>query len=406
MRKTPNSKPTRRSSAPSAKSAPRSKQQPAKTETILLAVTGMSPAILTETLWALAQEQPPIIPDKIRVITTGTGKECIERELFSPSPDFGASTAWDTLRTLLLRGKQDSASRLLLDEIQTIKIPDAKSGRTKPLDDIRTVQDNEAAADFLLDEVRRITENPDTTLIASMAGGRKTLGALLYACVSLIGRAQDRLTHVLVTEPFENPGLSPRFYFPKQPASVHQIRDQKTGNVRQVKSTDARVTLVDVPFVRLRELFPRQLGRFPGRFNALVKMYSQRIGEINLPKVKLLQDRSAIIVDGIAVEIAPREYSLYAYMLDRVKRNASTNILQKDCLDELKAFLPKWAEAFDLMSFQRTAADTWKGAIEEDLRKQFSSLRTKCKNAGLTAQIANLLPVKGRFGINVRIPED
>jgi CRISPR-associated protein (TIGR02584 family) len=373
-----------------------------ESEFILLAVTGMSPAILTETLWALAHEQPPIIPDKIRVITTGTGKECIERELFSPSPDFGGATAWDALRTLLLRGKQESAPRLLLDEIQTIKVPDAKSGRTKPLDDIRSVQDNEAAADFLLDEVRRITENPDTTLIASMAGGRKTLGALLYACVSLIGRAQDRLTHVLVTEPFENPALAPRFYFPKQPSSVHQIRDPKTGNVRKIKSTEARVELVDVPFVRLRELFPDQIGKFPGRFNALVDMYSGRITEISIPEVRLLQDRSAMAVNGVTVEIAPREYALYAYMLDRVRRKAPTNILQKDCLDELKAFLPKWAEPFDLMSFQRDVAVKWSSPIEDDLRKQFSSIRTKCKNAGLTAHISNLLPLKVRFGINVR----
>ncbi len=90
-------------------------------------------------------------------------------------------------------------------------------------------------------------------------------------------------------------------------------------------------------------------------------------------------------------------------MLDRVKRNASTNILQKDCLDK-EGFLAQVAEAFDLMSFQVYAADTWKDAIEDDLRN-IGSLRTKCKNVGLTAQIVNLLPVKGRFGINVRLAE-
>jgi hypothetical protein len=38
-------------------------------EVVLLAVTGMSPAILTETIWALAQENPPILPDRIAVLT-------------------------------------------------------------------------------------------------------------------------------------------------------------------------------------------------------------------------------------------------------------------------------------------------------------------------------------------------
>jgi hypothetical protein len=93
-------------------------------------------------------------------------------------------------------------------------------------------------------------------------------------------------------------------------------------------------------------------------------------------------------------------------MLDRARRNAPTNIIQKDCLDELKAFLPKWAETFNLMGFQRTGADAWENAIEDDLRKQFSSIRIKCKNVGLAAHISNLLPLKGRFGINVRTPQD
>lgn len=31
-------------------------------ETILLAVTGLSPAVVTETVWTLAHENPPVIP--------------------------------------------------------------------------------------------------------------------------------------------------------------------------------------------------------------------------------------------------------------------------------------------------------------------------------------------------------
>jgi len=356
-------------------------------EVVLLALTGMSPAVLTETIWALANppgSELPIIPDKVVVLTTGSGRDWIQRELFTPASEFGGVNAWEALRMVLLKGRHKSDPRLLLDEIRVIKAPDAMSGCAKALDDIRSVQDNEAAADFLLDEVRRITENPDTTLIASMAGGRKTLGALLYACVSLLGRAQDRLTHVLVAEPFENPALTPRFLFPLNPATNHQLSDPKTGKIRRIKSDAAHIELVDVPFVRLRELFPRQIGRFPGRFNALVNMYSQKIEEINVPQVSLRSDRPAITIEGVVVDVTPREYALYAFMLERAKRKLPTNILQKDCLDELKAFLPNWAGPFGVMSFQRDAAQKWKDPIEDDLRRQFSSLRTKYRNAGFT----------------------
>jgi hypothetical protein len=40
-----------------------------KCKTVLLVVSGMSPAIITETVWAMAQGTPPIIPDEVFVIT-------------------------------------------------------------------------------------------------------------------------------------------------------------------------------------------------------------------------------------------------------------------------------------------------------------------------------------------------
>ena len=65
----------------------------------------------------------------------------------------------------------------------------------------------------MLDQFRMVVEKADATLIASIAGGRKTMGALLYGCMTLLGRETDRLTHVLVHEPFET-GVSLNFIFP------------------------------------------------------------------------------------------------------------------------------------------------------------------------------------------------
>ena len=38
--------------------------------TILIAGTGTSPAVLTETVWALAHQKKPVVPDEIVVLTT------------------------------------------------------------------------------------------------------------------------------------------------------------------------------------------------------------------------------------------------------------------------------------------------------------------------------------------------
>lgn len=86
-----------------------------KSETILLAVTGTSPAILTETIWALAQEKPAVIPHRVVVITTTAGKAAIEGELSTPTPYCDRATVWEALRQAVL-GQQSSDNDLLIME--------------------------------------------------------------------------------------------------------------------------------------------------------------------------------------------------------------------------------------------------------------------------------------------------
>jgi CRISPR-associated protein NE0113 (Cas_NE0113) len=157
-----------------------------------------------------------------------------------------------------------------------------------------------------LETVLRISSlaNPDTRLIASIAGGRKTMSALLYACMTLIGREGDRLTHVLVNEPFDDPRLRPRFYFPEQPSAELATLENKT-----VRVTEAHIDLADVPFVPLRNLFTRELGRMPGRFSALVAQCNEGIRKRASKSVKLVicRSRPEIEVNDMRVRLAPKE---------------------------------------------------------------------------------------------------
>ena len=41
---------------------------------ILLVASGMSPQVLTETLYALLHEEPPFVPDEVHMVTTSIGK--------------------------------------------------------------------------------------------------------------------------------------------------------------------------------------------------------------------------------------------------------------------------------------------------------------------------------------------
>ncbi|MCS7338774.1 MAG: CRISPR-associated ring nuclease Csm6 [Verrucomicrobiae bacterium] len=377
-----------------------------KREIILFAVTGMSPAVLTETVWALAHPakgQDPIVPDRVVVVTTLPGKLKIDEELFTPTPNYGGLTVWQALRKAILGAAFESDPRLNMEEIRVISRRDPKQGRSYLLEDIRTPADNEVAADFILEELRKLTENPDTQIIASLAGGRKTMSALLYAAMSLLGRDHDRLTHVLVSEPFDDPALKPRFYFPSVEAASEQLHQHpRTSAV--LSGADATLWLADVPFVRLRHLFPKQLGRYPGKFSGLVRAYLTRIEEISgPPEVSLDPDNLTLHVGDAHVRLTAREFALYAFLAERCRDGKPPLDRQKCAADELKNWINSWAERFGPGTNQRETLLTWRDIDEDDIRKKLSSIRQKFRTAGLAHLLHFLLPQPRVFGIRVRL---
>ena len=360
----------------------------------------MSPAVLTETIWALARAKPSVIPHRVVAVTTLPGKGRIEGELFQALPDYGGLSVWQALRRAVLGAGFESDPRLNLDDVRVIARRDPKLGRSFPLEDIRTPADNGVAADFILEELRKLTENADTEVIASLAGGRKTMGALLYAAFSLLGRGADRLTHVLVGEPFDDPGLSPRFYFPMQPETLH--RHPRTGGVYRADA--ARLWLADVPFVRLRELFPKQLGRYPGTFSALVRAYGERIEEISGPPEVALDDAElSLRVNEVRITLAAREFAVFTFLIERCRDGAPPYRQQKDAVDDFKTWMASWGQRFGPFTRQREVAQTWQSPTDEDLRKQLSGARKKFKASGLGRFEPFLLPQRGAFGLRVRV---
>jgi CRISPR-associated protein (TIGR02584 family) len=362
----------------------------------------MSPAILTETVWALAYPAKgiePLIPDRVIAVTTLPGKGRIEEELFVPSPEYENRGVWQALRRSVLGKGFEVDPRLNLDSVQVIARRDPTLGRSFPLEDIRTPADNDVAADFILEELRKLTENADTRVVASLAGGRKTMGALLYAALTLLGRPQDRLTHVLVSEPFEDPGLRPRFFFPAEPEMLHE--HPRTGGAH--RGTAARLWLADVPFVRLRELFPRQLGRYPGSFGALVKTCSEQIEEIGgPPAVGVEPEACTIIVNGVRLVLAPREFALFSFLAERCLAGKPAYWQQKLAVDDFAVWLEGWGGKFAAFTRQRELVTTWKHPSEEDFRKQISAIRKRILAAGLGRYEPFLLPRRGAFGLRIR----
>ena len=368
--------------------------------TILLAVTGMSPAVLTETVWALAQEKEPAIPDRVVVITTISGRQAIERELLMPSRP-GAPTIWQELRRAVLGKAAEKDSRLNFDAARLIEAPNPRTGRSDWLEDLRTPEENAATADFILAEVRRWVETPDTRLVVSLAGGRKTMGALLYACISLLGREADRLTHVLVNDPFDDPRLKPRFYFPKQPQ-----QDLIALDGRAVSAADAKIDLADIPFVPLRNLFERDLVRKPCSFGELVRRCRGKVAEIARRNVrlKLTWSRRVIAVNDQQVKLSPLQCLLLLFLAENAKLSRPAPEKYEAAIEPVQAFATKVKAACVAED-----GNDWRDEAllppdfdGQRLRKVLDELKTKLRHAGPdAAALIPLLPEKGRFTLDL-----
>ncbi len=399
--------PARLSAKPSSKAPPKPNLPDPQPQVVLLAVTGMSPAILTETVWALAHEAEPVIPARVIAVTTLGGRAELERQLFQPEPRFGGKCPWDALRSALVAAGHDLTGRLRFgttsDDIRVITAVDPKDGRSRELQDLRTGFDNEAAADFVLEQVRGVTENPDVRLIASIAGGRKTMGATLYAAVSLVARETDRVTHVLVAEPFET---LRGFWFPGQPGGPIQDREGRTH-----EPAAARVELADLPFVPLRNLFQRELGRPAGSFLRLVEACRENVRRAAGEGVRLTiqQSRCEIEVNGTRVKLTPREHLVLLFLATRAKRAEPALGSYGEAIDPINQFcedLRQNAPRGDYADWRHS--DTLKSAFEaegQELRRALSSLGKKLRLAGGNAHLlAPCLPEKGRFSLTVPGP--
>lgn len=199
---------------------------------VLLCVCGLTPQIITETLyWLACVRKPAFVPTRVVVMTTTTGAERVRLQLRSDNPGWLARLSGDYGLAPIPLAAGD------------VHVIEDAAGR--PLDDLRTADDNTAAADRIVAAVAELTRDPDCALHVSMAGGRKTLGFFAGYALSLYGRDQDRLSHVLVSSQFET---HPDFFYPTPYSRVIMTRDNTPLDCRE-----AEVSVADLPFVRMRD---------------------------------------------------------------------------------------------------------------------------------------------------------
>lgn len=291
---------------------------------VLLAVAGTTPQILTETLYALSQTEPPFIPTEVHVVTTSEGAHRIRLQLLDEnSGKFHALCRDYALPPIAFKTEH---IRVLKDE------------HGHPLKDIVSPQDNQQAADQIVAWLRDFTQDGECAVHACLAGGRKTMGFYLGYGLSLFGRDQDRLSHVLVSPEFE----SHREFFYKPPVAQTLYAKSMVGALvdeRPVSTDDAKIWLAEIPFVRLRSGLPESLLAGQGNYTDAVQAVQQ-----SLPNNQLVIDipQRQIICGGIAVKLPPRELAFYAWHAQRLIDLEAPAITWKDTMGANHLLMDKY----------------------------------------------------------------
>ena len=271
---------------------------------ILLCVAGMTPQIITETLFALTQQEHERV-DEIRVITTLKGQDRVVKDLLDPQTGQFIQ---------LCRDYHIDPSSIKFDRstITVLRKPDGEN-----LDDLRLGLDNEIAANLICEIVRELAKQPKTRIHASAAGGRKTMGLYLMAAMQLFGRPNDRLSHVLVSEEFEGTD----FYY-KPP--INQELTKRDGS--SVFTDSAKIDLTPIPFIRLRGARSEWLRTSASRYVEMVVDAQEYLDLADVLHDLQLDSRAwTIQVENRTVKLSKMQYMIYALFADLRKRQKGLN---------------------------------------------------------------------------------
>jgi len=263
---------------------------------LLVAVLGRTPQIITETLYALCvQGHIPI--ERVIILTTAEGRKQAQHALLD-------GPSW---LQRLVGDYPDSFPHL--DISQTKIISPKRDGAE--LKDIRDTRDNELLVEMMLATMRALTRDENVVLHCSLAGGRKTMSVYLALALQFFARPCDKLYHVLVSPP-ELEGLSEFFYPPPE------IKILKTRGDQQISTEQAKVELLEVPFVRLRNQIEMLFGDAGLSFADMVARAQAEIEQLpHLPPLVIDRQRRVLRIGKVEIYLPPKEFALYLFCAER-----------------------------------------------------------------------------------------
>jgi len=294
------------------------------TKNILVCVSGLTPQIVTETLFCLAVKEKITI-DEIYVLTTKRGRDVILGKDKHPStPKTPLKKEIENLCTKYKIKKplfEENDKHIIVAKEESIE-----------LFDIRSDKDNILFPNKVCDFIRTKTSSPDTILYCSITGGRKSMSVHLANALSLFAREQDKLLHVLTKEEHEFKG-----FFPTTKKEANDLE------------------LSELPFVRLRSLLSADIKNenlLNYNFDEIVRFTQQQL--------KILSSTNKLIIDierrelrfaNDKISLEPMEFLFYYFFVDSKERGEGNISIQEFTSDKTKAKFLEYLSEFYPMRY-------------------------------------------------------
>lgn len=271
-------------------------RSPPQGDKVLLLTLGSTPQVVTETLYALATADPPWIPDRIILATTDHGARLFREGRASTERTPIAPLLGD--EGMLAHMVKACSFPVSIDRVEVV-VPKCPDGL--PISDIRTAHETMAFAEELLAIVAEVTSIPGSELHVSLAGGRKTMSFIAGQVMSIFGRKQDQLSHVLI-EPKELEWQD-SFWWPGDGSP---------------NSETARIGLYLVPYLRARAwLDPGHVMQVSPGFRKAVEMANESLGHLPVT-IDLVGGHIAVC--GQEIELGAQQLATLALIAIAAKR--------------------------------------------------------------------------------------
>jgi len=251
-------------------------------------VSGLTPQIITETLFCLLKIKKISI-DEIYVVTTSRGRDVIIGK--------DKTIEYPVLQSEIKRMCEKYKFKVPKFDNSDTHIITAKEESIE-LNDIRNDSDNILMPNKICEVIKQKSANREHILHCSISGGRKTMSTYMGFALSVFGRENDKLYHVLTSDKFEF-----KNFFPEN------------------KIEEKALEIAELPYIRLRDLIAKKTSnqsfsklKYIDLVNITQKELSYSYGDV----LTIDHKRSKFIYrDNSPVHIPPKLLKFYKFILDK-----------------------------------------------------------------------------------------